>query len=100
MENVSRFLGPLADLVATGKTVRDAVKIVGCSERQGYRLAQTDEFKDHVSRVRTSVTEQLVGAVTGSAARAVEVLGEIMKDKAQKGSDRAVSYTHLPSPRD
>ena len=88
MTKKSKHLGPLADLVATGKTVRAAAEIVGCSDSQAYRISQTDEFKDHVSRIRTSVTEQLVGKITGSAAKAVEVLGEIMEDPDQKGSDR------------
>ena len=71
MADNGSFLSPLAELVATGKTVRAAAEIVGCSERQAYRIVQTDELKDHVSRVRTSVTEQLVGNFTGRCDRSL-----------------------------
>lgn len=78
----------LASFVGVGHTIRNAAKEVGCSERQAYRLAATEEFKSIIGKIRTDATGSMLASLSSSAAVAIETLTEIMSDREEKGQNR------------
>jgi HEAT repeat protein len=73
-----RFLELLAMHVASGKTIRAAAEESGCSERQGYRIAATAEFKSRVSEIRSEMTNAAVGELSAAASEAVATIRELL----------------------
>lgn len=73
-----RFLELLAINAASGKSIRDSAQAAGCSERHGYRLAASDEFKRRVSEIRSEMTSQAVGELSATAALAVATVKELL----------------------
>ena len=69
-----RFNELLAVAVAGGSTIRAAAESCGCSERQGYRIAATPEFKSRVSEIRSEMTSQAVGELSAAASEAVATM--------------------------
>ena len=69
-----RFFERLAAHVAAGSTVRAAAEACGCSERQGYRVSATPEFRTRVSELRAEMTSRVVGALSAAAAEAVATI--------------------------
>ena len=73
-----RFIDSLALSVAGGSTVRAAAALAGCSERQGYRIAATVEFRQRVNELRSEVSSATVGILTAAASTAAATLLELM----------------------
>ena len=73
-----RFLESIALAVAGGSTIRAAAELAGCSERQGYRIAATAEFKQRVSELRSEVSSATVGRLTTAASTAADTLLELL----------------------
>ena len=70
----SKFLEPLAVLVAGGSSIKAAAGVVNCSEQTAYNLSSTPEFKSRVSEIRTQLTTEAVGKLTSAATEAVDTL--------------------------
>ena len=75
-----RFFELLAASVAAGKTVRAAAESCGCSERQGYRIAATVEFRKRVGEIRSELTDAVVGELSAAASDAVATIRELLGD--------------------
>ena len=73
-----RFNELLAVAVAAGSTIRAAAESCGCSERQGYRVAASPEFKSRVSAIRSEMTSQAVGELSAAASEAVATIRELL----------------------
>ena len=69
-----RFSEAIALAVAAGSTIRAAAELAGCSERQGYRIAATAEFKQRVNELRSEVSAATVGRLTQAASTAADTL--------------------------
>ncbi len=74
----SRYLETLAPLIASGSSIRDACKVVGCSEATGYAVSSTDEFRQLVAQIRTQAVQQAVGRLSDSIVLAVDTLRELL----------------------
>lgn len=84
MTKNSRFLQNLASRVAAGASVRSAAAEVGCSERTGYAIAATDEFRDLVSRARSEAIQQAVGILAANATAASNALVRLLQSDDQR----------------
>lgn len=73
-----RFSDLLAVHHASGKSIREASELVGCSERNGYRIAATDDFKRRVSQIRQEMTSAAVGELSSAASLAVATIRELL----------------------
>ena len=73
-----RFNELLAVAVAGGSTIRAAAESCGCSERQGYRVAASPEFKSRVSEIRAEMTSAAVGELSAAASEAVACISELL----------------------
>ena len=73
-----RFTELLAVAVAAGQTIRAAAESCGCSERQGYRVAASPEFKSRVSEIRSEMTNAAVGELSAAASVAVATIRELL----------------------
>lgn len=80
----SRYLETLATLVASGLSIRDACKAANCSEATGYAVASTDEFRTHVSHIRTQAVEQAVSVLTSNATKASVALVRLLDSEDEK----------------
>lgn len=78
MSKPSKFLEPLAMAVATGKTVKSACVVAGCSIQTAYNLSATVEFRNRVSTIRSEIVSQAVGIVTDAATQAATTLLELL----------------------
>ena len=68
----------MAILVAGGSSIKDAAAEVGASERQGYRLSSSSEFRRRVSELRLTINDQAVGKLSNRAVRAVDTLSDLL----------------------
>ena len=75
-----RFFELLAMHVASGKTIRAAADLCGCSERQGYRISATPEFRQRVSEIRSAAIDASVGEITSATTLAVRTLVALLDD--------------------
>ena len=73
-----KFMELLAVAVAGGQTVKAAAESCSCSERQGYRISATPEFKSRVSAIRAEMTSQAVGSLSAAASEAVATIRELL----------------------
>ena len=73
-----RFWQVLAVAVAAGSSVKAAAESCSCSERQGYRISATPEFKSRVSAIRAEMTSQAVGELSAAASEAVATIRELL----------------------
>ena len=73
-----KFMELLAVAVAGGQTVKAAAESCSCSERQGYRISATPEFKSRVSAIRAEMTSQAVGELSAAASEAVATIRELL----------------------
>ena len=73
-----KFMELLAVAVAGGQTVKAAAESCSCSERQGYRISATPEFKSRVSAIRAEMTSQAVGELSAAASEAVTTIRELL----------------------
>jgi len=80
----SRYLETLAPLVASGSSIRDACKVVGCSEATGYAVASTHEFRQLVAQIRTQAVEQAVSVLTSNATKASQALVKLLDSADEK----------------
>ena len=69
-----KFFELLATSVACGQTIKAAAESCSCSERQGYRISSTAEFKARVSEIRSEMTNAAVGELSAAASEAVATL--------------------------
>ena len=74
----SKFLEPLAVLVAGGSSIKAGAGVVNCSEQTAYNLSSTPEFKSRVSEIRTELTTEAVGKLTSAATEAVDTLRSLL----------------------
>lgn len=65
---------PLAGLVATGKTLKDAAASLDIPLRTATRYASLPEFKKAVAEIRTEITSGIVGKLSSAASKAVDML--------------------------
>lgn len=84
MTKNSRFLQNLASRVAAGASVRSAAAEVGCSERTGYAIAATDEFRELVLKLRTESITRAAAMLADAATRAATVLSELLNSPDEK----------------
>lgn len=77
----------LAQLVAVGKTRREAAEELGIAESTAYRETAKPEFKARVYAIRTEKTEHLSAQALGAGEEAVLQLRAIAST-AEKDSDR------------
>lgn len=77
----------LALAIATGKTIKSAAELVGCSERSAYRNSATPKFKQRVNELRSEVAAATVGQLTTAASMAAATLMELL-DASQEPSIR------------
>jgi HEAT repeat protein len=82
-----KFFELLATAVAGGSTVRAAAESCSCSERQGYRISATHEFKSRVSEIRSEMTNAAVGELSAAASEAVATIRELL-DSTNESSVR------------
>ena len=54
----SKYLEPIAVLVAGGSSIKAASVTAGCSLQTAYNLSATPEFRQRVSEIRTQMTTQ------------------------------------------
>ena len=73
-----KFMELLAVAVAGGQTVKAAAESCSCSERQGYRISATPEFKSRVSAIRAEMTSRAVGELSAAASEAVTTIRELL----------------------
>jgi len=84
MKKSSRFLQDLATRVAAGLSVRAAAAEIGCSERQGYTIAATMEFRELVSKLKTESIQRAAAILADAATRAASVLSELLNSEDEK----------------
>tara|TARA_R110002074_G_scaffold148373_1_gene299638 strand:- start:562 stop:933 length:372 start_codon:yes stop_codon:yes gene_type:complete len=80
----SRFLHGLASLVAAGSSVRAAAAETGCSERQGYALASTAEFRELVSRLQTEAVQRASAILADNATAAATAIANLLESEDEK----------------
>ena len=73
-----KFFELLAVAVAGGQTVKAAAESCSCSERQGYRISATTEFRKRVSEIRSEMTSAAVGELSAAASEAVATIRELL----------------------
>lgn len=76
--NKSKFFEPLAVLVASGRSIRDASTDAGCSESTAYSISADRDFKQRVSEIRAEITFQAVGQLADAATQAAATLRELL----------------------
>ena len=79
-DDSGRFFELLAVAVAGGSSIRDAARSCGCSERQGYRLSGSAEFKQRVAALRSEMTSAAVGELSSAASEAVQTIRGLLAD--------------------
>lgn len=68
--------------LARGRTVRQAAREAGFSERQAHRYVKQEDFQRLVSTLRTDIVDQAVGLLVAASARAVRTLSKLLDDKS------------------
>ncbi len=81
---------PLAFLVASGSTVKDAAEQLTIPERTAYRYASLPEFRQCVSRIRSEALDAAVGALNDLTAKAVKKLEELLDGPEALGAIKTV----------
>lgn len=71
---------PLAVLVSSGMTTKDAAAELGIAERSAYRYASLPEFRQCVGQLRSAALDSSVGAITAATSKAVNKLVELLED--------------------
>ena len=74
----SKYLEPIAVLVAGGSSIKAASETAGCSLQTAYNLSATSEFRQRVSEIRTQMTTEAVGKLTSAATQSVDTLMELL----------------------
>ena len=74
----SKFLEPIAVLVAGGSSIKSASETAGCSLQTAYNISATPEFRQRVSEIRAQLTTETVGKLTSAATQAVATLEELL----------------------
>jgi hypothetical protein len=72
---------PLAVLVASGMTIKDAAGELDIPERSAYRYSSLPEFRQFVGQLRSAALDASVGAITSASTRAVNKLVELLADQ-------------------
>ena len=80
-------LANLAELVAVGRTVRNAAEEIGLAEQAAYKISAKPEFKAKVYAIRTEKTEGLSALALGAAEDAIREL-QVLATSAAKEADR------------
>lgn len=88
MDQMGKHGELLAQRLAAGSTVGEAIASCGVSKTHGYRLARTAAVRRRVAELRSEAASATVGSLTAAANRAVAVLVEIMDRNDAKDSDR------------
>lgn len=76
-----RFFDAIVIAVASGSTIRAAAESCGCSERQGYRISGSPEFKARLHELRQQMTQQAAGILTDAASKAARTLVDMLSDE-------------------
>ncbi len=74
----SKFFEPLAVHVASGRTIKDAAKLIKCAEQTAYNLSCDPSFRHRVAEIRSEITTRAVGRLADTAALAVDTLRELL----------------------
>ncbi len=83
MAGNGRFFGSLAELVATGSSVKSAAEQIGCSERHAYRIAARPDFRRQVSTIRSAAVNTAVGSLSLATLEAVSTLRDLMGENSE-----------------
>ncbi len=78
---------------AAGRTLRDAARASGLSERTAGRRLADPEFRKLVSDVRSEMIQRAVGALASAAEEAIATLRDLLSDDsstARLGAARSV----------
>jgi hypothetical protein len=97
----SKFFDALAVRVASGMSIRDAAKEVGCAAPTAYQLSAQTDFQIRVNELRTEATNEAVGSLTNLARTAIQTLGDVMTMEEARPQDRiaaAVAVLKIISP--
>ena len=94
MARKGRFLETMAALVACGSSIKDAAAAAGASQRQGYRVSSSEEFRRRVATIRSEATSAAVGRLSDRAVRAVDVLDALL-DSDDESTRLAAAKTML-----
>ena len=71
---------PLAVLVASGMTVKDAAEQLNIASRTAYRHSTLPEFRQAVGQLRSAALDATVGKITEATSQAVDRLVELLND--------------------
>jgi hypothetical protein len=71
---------PLAMLVASGRTVKEAAEELSIPERTAYRWHGLPEFRQSVGQLRSAALDASVGEITSATSLAVRKLIELLDD--------------------
>ena len=77
----SKFLEPIAVLVAGGSSIKAAAETVGCSLQTAYNLSATPEFKNQVAAIRNDAVAAAVGVLSQAASKAAQTLVDLLSDQ-------------------
>ena len=77
----------LADLVASGSTIRDAAESIGIPVNAAYKITRTDLFRRRVSEIKSERTEAIAAQSLDAAIDAIREL-RTLATTAEKDSDR------------
>jgi hypothetical protein len=84
MANNGRFEA-MALLLASGFSIKSAARKIQLSERQGYRIAASNEMKTRVSQIRSEITSTAVGVLTQGATKAAATLTSLLDPSNDPG---------------
>jgi len=70
--------GALIAALAAGRSIQEAARLAGLSERTVYRRRQKPEFMAEVGEARAALVSEAVGLLARSAPTAVEVLMKLL----------------------
>lgn len=87
MADNGKFFEPMALAVACGSTIKAAAEKCSCSERQAYRIAATETFKQRVYEIRSEVAAATVGLLTEGASKAAATVVALL-DESQPANVR------------
>ena len=77
----SKFLEPIAVLVAGGSSIKTAAETVGCSLQTAYNLSATPEFKNQVAAIRNDAVAAAVGVLSQAASKAAQTLVDLLSSE-------------------
>ena len=76
----SKYFDGLAVLIAQGHRVASAASHVGCANSTAYRIAKTDDFKQHVNELRSQCVTSAIGLLSNACSEAVQVIIDLMNN--------------------